>query len=71
MMLGNIIGIEENVVLIKINIDLNKYDSLVKEIIKSIKKDCSFDKKYEKKVDKYFEYLDCSNCKSIYDEIVK
>ena len=29
MMLGNIIGIEENIVLIKINIDLNKYDSLV------------------------------------------
>lgn len=27
-MLGNIIGIEENTVLIKINIDLNKYDSL-------------------------------------------
>ena len=28
MMLGNIIGVEENIVLIKINIDLNKYDSL-------------------------------------------
>lgn len=28
-MLGNIIGVEENMVLIKINIDLSKYDSLV------------------------------------------
>ena len=28
-MLGTIIGIEENVVFIKINIDLNKFDSLI------------------------------------------
>ena len=27
-MLGSIIGIEENIVLIKLNIDLNKFDSL-------------------------------------------
>ena len=28
-MLGNIIGVEENTVLIKMNIDLNKFDSLI------------------------------------------
>ena len=27
-MLGSIIGVEENIVLIKLNIDLNKFDSL-------------------------------------------
>lgn len=47
------------------------YESLVHEVVAQIKQGPKMDAKYKKRVDDFFEYTDSSNCKRVYDAIVK
>ena len=46
-------------------------EAIVDYIIESIEKECKVDSIYKERIETFYKYMDCNNCKRVYDEIKK